>query len=274
MKENTRYLFFAIPSIAYVLVFAFLPSAGAIYGSLINSQGKFTLNNFRELLFFNIGDSIVNTIIVTAGALLIQLVLGFLVAFVLAREFRGRRALSVLFIIPMGVATVVSAIAFSFIFQADGGYANSFLTSLLHLQPVNWYGSPISSLLVVMVADSWKNTPIVALILLAGLTSIPRDLYYAAALDGAGSVRRFIHVTLPNMKKFIVIALVVRGVSEFNIFALPLILIGDHPSLLTTLTYDLYSTSSLGIADAGAVVLLAFITVFILLNLMLTREGR
>ncbi|TRM84121.1 sugar ABC transporter permease, partial [Sulfolobus sp. F3] len=118
-------------------------------------------------------------------------------------------------------------------------------------------------------ADSWKNTPIVALILLAGMMSIPKDLYYAASLDGAGPVRRFFYVTLPNLKSYIAIALIIRGVSEFNIFALPLVLIGFHPLILTTLAYELYSTTTIYLSSAAAVILLAFISVLIVLNIKL-----
>jgi len=254
-------------------VFAFYPSFDAIYLSFLNSVGRFTLDNYKELFYFNIYGTILNTIIVTVGALLIQLLLGLGVASILAREFRGKKAFSTLSIVPMGVATVVAAIAFSFTFQTTGGYANSFL-HLLRLPTVDWYATTYISLLVVMISDSWKNTPIVALILLSGMLSIPKDLYYAAALDGAGPIRRFIHITLPNLKKFIAIALIIRGVSEFNIFALPLILIGYHPPLLTTLAYELYSTTTIYLSSAAAVILLAFISVLIVLNIKLGGSRR
>lgn len=268
VNSNLRYLLFVIPAIVYVGAFAFYPSFDAVYLSFLNNRGQFTLDNYKELFYFNIYGTIYDTVIVTVGALLIQLLLGLGIASVLTREFAGKRAFSTLTIIPMGVATIVAAIAFSFIFQTAGGYANSLL-HLLHLPSVNWYSNTYISLLVVMVSDSWKNTPIVTLILLSGMASIPKDLYYAAALDGAGPVRRFFYVTLPNLKKFIAIALIIRGVSEFNIFALPLVLIGYHPPLLTTLAYELYSTTTVNLSSAAAVILLAFISVLILLNIKL-----
>lgn len=269
VNQNLKYLFFTIPAIIYVGIFAFYPSFDAVYFSFLNSRGQFTLANYKELFYFNICGTILNTVIVTVGALFIQLFLGLAIASILTREFRGKRAFSTLTIIPMGVATIVAAITFSFIFQTTGGYTNSFL-HLLHLPTVNWYANKYISLLVVMISDSWKNTPIVMLILLSGMLSIPKDLYYAAALDGAGPIRRFFHITLPNLKKFIAIALIIRGVSEFNIFALPLVLIGYHPSLLTTLAYELYSTTTIYLSSAAAVILLAFISVFIILNIKLS----
>ena len=125
-----------------------------------------------------------------------------------------------------------------------------------------------------MISDSWKNTPLVTLILLSGMLSIPKELYYAAALDGAGPFRRFIHITLPNLKKFIAIALIIRGVSEFNIFALPLIIVGFHPLLLTTLAYELYSTTTINLSAAAAVILLVFISALIAINIKYAGGGR
>ncbi|AWR96217.1 ABC transporter permease subunit [Acidianus sulfidivorans JP7] len=268
MKDSLKYFIFTLPAIFYVGFFAFYPSFDAIYLSFLNSQGQFTLNNYKELFYFNIYGTIENTIIVTVGALLIQLFLALGISSILAREFKGKKVFSTISIIPLGVATVVSAIAFSFIFQTVGGYANSFL-HLFGLKGVDWYSNTIISLIVVMISDSWKNTPLVTLIILSGMLSIPKDLYYAASLDGAGPIRRFFHITLPNLRKFIAIALIIRGVSEFNIFALPLVLIGYHPPLLTTLAYELYSTTTIYLSSAAAVILLAFISVLIIINIKL-----
>ncbi len=262
-KVKLTHFLLVLPALAYVIGFAFFPTIEAVYLSFQDPHGGFSLYNYEELSYFNLPGAIIDTIVVTIGALAIQLALGFLVASVLAREFFGKRALSTITIIPMGIATVVAAVTFSFVFQTSGGYANTILHSLFGLN-VNWYQSSISSLLVVMIADSWKNTPIVALILLAGMSSIPKELYYASAIDGAGPIKRFFYITLPNLRSFIGISLILRGVQEFNIFALPLILIGEHPPLLTTLIYDLYTTTfpEVGLALASATILLGFILVF------------
>jgi len=273
-RTNLTTFLFVIPALGYVMAFVFFPTVYAVYLSF-QSHGGFSLGNYEQLTYFNLGGAILDSVGVTVGALLIQLALGFVVASVLAREFIGKRAVSTISIIPMGIATVVAAVTFSFIFQSSGGYANTVIHGLLGTQ-VNWYSNSIISLLVVMLADSWKNTPIISLILLAGMTSIPRELYFSAAIDGAGPVNRFIHVTLPNLRSFIGVALILRGVQEFNIFALPLILVGDHPPLLTTLVYNLYTTTfpEVGLALAAATVLLGFILVFIGVVLKLTGGSR
>src|SRR5437773_8841285 len=108
------------------------------------------------------------------------------------------------------------------------------------------------------------------MILLAGMTGISRELYNAAAIDGAGPVRRFFYVTLPNLRNFILIALVIRGISEFNIFALPLVLVGYNPSFLTTLAYEFYSTtSSIYYSYAASTILLTVVLVFAFVALKL-----
>jgi len=104
------------------------------------------------------------------------------------------------------------------------------------------------------------------------MTGISPELYNAAAIDGAGPVRRFLYVTLPNLRNFILIALVIRGISEFNIFALPLVLVGYNPSFLTTLAYEFYSTtSSIYYSYAASTILLTVVLVFAFVALKLRR---
>lgn len=275
-KESYTLLLFVAPAVFYILIFSVIPTAQAVYGSFQSRLGVFTLSNYQGLVFFHLSNAIINTIIISFGALGVQFVLAFIFASVMKTQFRGNRAFTVLAIIPWGVATVVAAFSFSNIFNPFtplGGYANSFL-HLLGIPAVNWYSSYYLKVLVLIISDSWKNTPIVALILLAGMTGISPELYQAASVDGAGRVRRFLYITLPNVRNFVIIALVIRGISEFNIFALPLVLVGTKPVLLTTLTYNLYSTASgLGESYASATILLAFILAFALVALRLRRSS-
>lgn len=256
-------LLFLLPALVYVLYFAFYPSAEVIYLSFQTPFQHGVLTNYVELQDLGLVTAIEDTVIVTMGALAIQLVLGMAIATILTKEFRGKGIFASLAILPIGIATVVGAFAFTLIFPSVGGYANSALVGV-GLPSVDWLHPNGRALLTIMLADSWKNTPLVTLILLAGLTTIPRNLYEAAAIDGAGAVRRLFYVTLPNLRRFIAIALIIRGISEFNIFALPLILVGNNPPLLTVLVYNLYSTTpTIYQSAAAASVLLGFVGVFI-----------
>ncbi len=266
-----------LPAIIYVFYLAFYPAMEAVYGGFHVRQGGFTLYNYQFVnsvyklsQTLKLGASpITNTFIVTASALLLQFVFALGIATLLSKPFKGRAAFSAIFLIPFGVATIVTGVVFSNMFSRFGGYTNSFLV-LLGVHPIDWAGSYLSSTIVLILADSWKNTPIVALILLAGMTSISPDLYSQAMVDGAGVFQRFLRVTLPNLKGFIAIALMIRGISEFNIFAMALLL---YPyQLLTTMTYSLVDIVNPHPAYAGATILLAFVLVFA--TLIMIYRGR
>ncbi len=119
-----------------------------------------------------------------------------------------------------------------------------------------------------MFSDFWKNTPLIALILYGGLSSISPSIFEAASVDGAGPLSRFVHITLPNIAPLMAIALLVRGVSEFNIFALPLVIIGYTPKLMNTLIYENYSfLLTRPYSYAVAVVLLVIILAYAMIVL-------
>ena len=260
--RNYKYLLFVLPALAYVAILSFFPAASVVLFSFKSSKGVYSLSNYTAIVHGGLLNSMFHTVIVSFGALLIQLFFAMLIANILIKSLKGNKFFSTVFIIPYGVATVVSAFIFALIFSPIGGFANSTLHSF-GIPDVNWYSNIYSSMGVVMFADFWKNTPLVALILLGGLSSIPPSMNEAASVDGAGPLRRFIYITLPNLAPFIAIALLIRGVSEFNIFALPLILIGYHPSLINTLVYEYFnSISAVGYSYAAATVLLLIILVF------------
>ena len=257
---------FVLPSLVYVAYFSFYPTFDAVYLSFQTPFESNTLTNYRLLEYVNVNGSIENTILFTLGALAIQFGLGLAMALLLAQPFRGKGLASTVFVLPIGIATVVAGVVFSFIFPSGGGgYANSALHGL-GLPVVDWYQNSTTVLVMIMIADSWKNTPLVMLILLAGVVTIPPSLYEAAAVDGAGALRRFVYVTLPNLKTFVVIALIIRGISEFNVFTLFLILGTDATQVLNTLVFELYSTTPTVYQSlAAASILLGFILVFIVL---------
>jgi trehalose transport system permease protein len=261
-------LIFVLPALIFVGALTFYPAFDAVYLSFQTPVLHNTLVNYDQLTYFQIKQVVVNTGIFTAGALAIQFGLGLAMALVLAQTFRGKGAVSTILLLPIGFATTVAAVSFSFIFSpSTGGYADSLLRGV-NLPAPYWYSTNASSLVTVMISDSWKNTPLVMLILLAGLGTIPKSLYEAAAVDGAGPLRRFLFVTLPNLRGFIAIALIIRGIQEFNVFAMFLFL-APHLFVLSTLTYDLYAGPGLpaGQSLAVASILLGFVAIFIVIVL-------
>jgi trehalose transport system permease protein len=260
-------LLFVLPALIFVGALTFYPAFDAVYLSFQTPILHNTLVNYDSLTYFQIRQVVINTGIFTAGALGIQFGLGLAMALVLAQTFRGKGVVSTVLLLPIGFATTVAAVSFSFIFNpSTGGFADSLLRGV-DLPAVYWYSTNAESLVTVMIADSWKNTPLVMLILLAGLGTIPKPLYEAAAVDGAGPIRRFLHVTLPNLRGFIAIALIIRGIQEFNVFAMFLFL-APKVVVLSTLTYTLYSSGlPVGESLAVASILLGFVAVFIIIVL-------
>ena len=260
-KKHLVYFLFSLPAIAYVISLSIIPAFTVVYDSFL-VNGKLSTRNYQALPSYGLYSSIGNTLIVSVGALLIQLLLALAIAMVMVKPFKGSKIFSTIIIIPFGISTIVSAFIFSLIFQNIGGFANGVLV-FFGLRPVVWFSSSLSDLDIVMFSDFWKNTPLVALILYGGLSSVSPTLYEAASMDGAGPFNRFRHITLPAIAPLISIALLVRGVSEFNIFALPLVLIGYHPLILNTLVYENYSTlATRPISYAAATVLLSIIMVY------------
>ena len=260
-KKHLIYFLFALPAIAYVIGLSILPAFTVVYDSFL-VNGKLSTYNYQVLPSYGLYSSIGNTLIVSVGALLIQLLLALAIAMVMVKPFKGSKIFSTIVIIPFGISTIVSAFVFSLIFQNVGGFANGVLV-FFGLRPVVWFSSSLRDLGIVMFSDFWKNTPLVALILYGGLSSVSPTLYEAASMDGAGPFNRFRHITLPAIAPLISIALLVRGVSEFNIFALPLVLIGYHPLILNTLVYENYSTlATRPFSYAAATVLLTIIMVY------------
>lgn len=258
-KDSWSAYLLILPAVAYVVVLAFLPAVSAVYGSFLTLRGQFTTFNYQSTIQTYGYSPIWNTFIVTASALLLQFIAAFLIATLLSKPFRGKSIFSAVFLIPFGVATIVSGVIFSNIFASFGGYANSFLR-LFGIAPIDWPGSFGTSLIAIIVSDSWKNTPIVTLILLSGMMTISPDLYSQAMVDGAGPFQRFFRITMPNMAGFIAIALMIRGISEFNIFAIALLLFPYQ--LLTTMTYSQFSIVNPYPAYAGGTILLAFVLIF------------
>jgi trehalose transport system permease protein len=217
-----------------------MPVVSTLWLSLNQPDTGFSLDAYRKITsHYQFVDAVGNTCMVTALGLALELSLGLALAVTLT----GRRAqgwVRVLLLLPLGVPTIVAASAMRYVFGTVG-YVNEMLYRLgLLTLPINWTGSRGLAVLTVAVADAWKVTPLVMLILLAGLQTIPRDVYEAARMDGANGRQQFLYLTLPLLRPSITMALIVRGIDAFRIFALPLALAGHNLPVLSTYAYVEY----------------------------------
>ena len=241
MNVKRRHLLGLAPLTAYLLTFTFVPVVSTLWLSMHTPEGVWSLAAFRTVTaHYQFGEAVANTLVITGLSLTLEVVLGLATAVLLAGRFRAQGVVRVLLLVPLGVPTIVSASAMRSIFGSVG-YLNEILARLGVITiPIDWLGNRGLAVLTVAVADAWKVTPLVMLILLAGLQAIPRDLYEAARTDGANVWQQFCRITLPLLRPALTMALIVRGVDAFRIFALPLALAGRNLPVLSTYAYVEY----------------------------------
>ena len=230
-----------LPLALYLAGFTVVPVASTLALSVSAPGGGITLDHFRRIAgHYQFGEAVVNTVAVAGIGLALELLLGLAAALLLIGRPAGRKIFQVLLLVPLGVPTIVAAAVMRTVFGTVG-YLNEILLRLGAIRtPVDWVGTRGLALFTVAVADAWKVTPLVMLILLAGLQAIPGELYEAARTDGASRWQQFAAITLPLLKPALTMALIVRGVDAFRIFALPLALTGRGLPVLSTYAYVEY----------------------------------
>ena len=194
------------------------------------------LSNYIDVLTSSLWwQDVANTLGVTIVSVGIEFVLGMGIALLMYRALLGRGLIRTAVLIPYGIITVVAAFTWQFAFQIDTGFVNKLP---LISDTFDWFGGTFSAFTVIILAEVWKTTPFIALLLLAGLTTIDQGLYEAAKVDGANAVQRFFRITLPLMKPAILVALLFRTLDAFRVF--------DTIFVMTRGSQDTESVSILG----------------------------
>jgi len=197
-------------------------------------------------------DAVLVTVVLTVVTVAVELVLGMSLALIMHRTLVGRGIVRTSSLIPYGIVTVVAAFSWRFAWTPSTGY----LAEALGGDPV--LTERIPALMVVSLAEIWKTTPFMALLLMAGLALVPDDLLKAAAMDGAGAWQRFIKVTVPIMKPAILVALLFRTLDAFRIFDNLFVLTAGSQgtSSVSMLTYNnLIKGLNLGIGSTMSVLI-------------------
>jgi ABC-type sugar transport system permease subunit len=197
----------------------------------------------------------------TMGSVVAELLLGLVVALVVNESFRGRGLMRAAMLVPWAIPAVLSARLFGWMYSPSVGAFNALLNALHIVKgPIDVLSSATWAMPAVILADVWKNSPFIALLLLAGLQVIPTELYEAARVDGASVWQRFTRVTLPLLRGSIVIALLFRTITAFQTFDLAFTLTSGGPGtsteLLALLSYrTLFSYVNFGQGSTLAVIL-------------------
>jgi ABC-type sugar transport system permease subunit len=201
-----------------------------------------------------------NTVIFTVISVAIEVVLGLWFAMIMHKSFKGRGLLRASVLVPWAIPTAVTAKLWYFIFATDG-IANR----LLHTH-ILWVDGAWSSKWAVIVADVWKTTPFMALLILAGLQVISDEVYEAAKVDGASAWQRFTQITLPLVKPALMVAVLFRTLDVLRIFDLPFIMNqggGGKGDATTTLSILVVQQIRQGFNSAAALSTITFIFIFL-----------
>jgi trehalose transport system permease protein len=267
-----------LPLALYIFTLTLLPVLQAIGMSFTDRySGQFpTLANYQYIMGRpDFGAAFVNTVGITLIGVTLEMTVGLILALMLARSFRGRGIFRTIILTPMGVPTLVAGAAMLYFFRTNG-YANEALLRMGVIeQPMFWTESGLKGMFAIALADMWKVTPIVVLLLLAGLESIPGDVYEAADVDGASKWEQFTSVTLPLLMPSITMALILRAIDAFRIFDVVMVMASRSIPVMSTYVYSNYfDFQDPYAASAAATILLLMIVAFIAVYFLLVERRR
>src|SRR4029077_9972688 len=278
---------FVAPIVVLVLALVAYPFCYAVYLSMTRKYVGMPpvwvgLENYVHLTYDGFFQrAVVNSFTFTLGSVAIKTVLGMGMALVLTSGVRFRSFWTGVLLIPWVAPTVVSALNFLWIFDYSLGVLNYLLVKVFHLLPqgVGWLSEPGTAMASVIGVNIWRGFPFFGISFLAGLRAIPAELYEAAAVDGAGTLQRFLHVTLPGIKNILIIVMLLSTIWTFNDFQIVYILTRGGPGgatqVLPVFTYEIaFGAQRLGEAIAVALYMLPALAAVIIVLARYMRKGR
>ncbi len=220
----------------YPILYAIALSVQKVDLRFPEESGFVGLSNYQAVLTSDLWwQGVFNTTLIAVASVAIELVLGMGLALIMHKALFGRGIVRTAVLIPYGIVTVVAAFAWFFAFDPSSGFVNNLP---FVADDKAWFGEHNSSLSVIIMAEVWKTTPFMGLLLLAGLATIDEGLYEAARVDGATAWQRFWRITLPLLKPALLVALLFRTLDAFRVF--------DSIFVMTRGSQDTESVSILG----------------------------
>lgn len=214
-----------------VLLFVYLIGSN-IYSSFTTEEGTFTLQNYTSVFTDPVvGRSMINTVFWVIGSVLGQLLLGLLVALLLNESTKGQILFrSIILILPWATLDIVAGVMWKWMYNDMYGVLNDILVKLNMINDyIPWLATENMAMISVIIANIWKGFCLSGMFFLAGLQTIPHDLYEAAEIDGANSIKRFWRITIPQLKPVIMTTLMLTVIWTINYFPLIYIMTGGGP---------------------------------------------
>jgi multiple sugar transport system permease protein len=266
------------PSVVFLAIFFAWPMVQSLVLAFQDTNGAWSLAPFERMTTdLNFGDSIKITLIFAAVVIPLQTVLALAMALLLMTNLRGAGAFLYIWAIPLGISDLASGVVWLSIFT-DRGYINSVVAGLGLGDGFSFlsYENPVSLFVCAAVAELWRATSIVMIILLSGLQVIPKDYAEAAEVFGANAWQRFKYVTLPLLRPSLQVALILRTILAFQVFAVVIALAGRQLPVLAEETYHFYyDIRSPNVAAAYSLLIMIISLVFtaVYLRLLRTRDA-
>jgi len=238
-REKVFAFLLLLPCFSFVATFAFYPILYSFYLSLHNiiltfpglGQPFVGFENYKNLIQDKVAiHSLTNTIIFVIITVMLEVFCGLIIALIINRQFRARGWVRAAILVPWAIPTVVASQMWRFIFNDNYGFFNFILFGSNVAAYRAWLAEPLFAFSAIMLADIWKTSPFAALIILAGLQTIPDDLYESAKIEGANAWQRFKKITLPLIKPALLIALLFRTMDAFRVFDLVFVMTQGGPA--------------------------------------------
>ncbi|ADI13753.1 carbohydrate ABC transporter permease [Truepera radiovictrix] len=253
--------------------FRILPREPVRYGAV----GQFGFGGRRYVLGATSPDfirAIWDTLVVTVIGVSLQTILGMVIALTVATKFLGRGVMRAAMLVPWAIITVVSARIWEWMLEPDRKGLFNTVFSYLGLSDgfTNWTGNPSLQLPSLIAMEVWKTTPFMALLLLAGLSTISGELYEAAEIDGANKVRQFFSITLPLLMPTLAVALVFRTLDTLRIFDAFQVIFGEGRLSMASFAYfQLIGARNVGLSSAASVIIFFLLFGFAFLYIRILR---
>ena len=284
LVDHNAHIFFPAPTLLVLSVLFVGPIIYTIYLSfhhyglsVINPPLPIGLENYLSLLnSHRFRGALINTFIFSSTAVIVQTILGFLLALIFNREFIGRGIARTLFLFPMMATPIAAMIGWKLILDPNTGVFNLFTP--LGMPKFALLANANTSLLTLVIVDTWQWVPFMTLIILAGLASLPHDPYEAAMIDGASPWQMLLFITIPLLRPVLIMAIIFRTIDSLKTFESIFVLTRGGPSLSSeTLNLYVYFTSfeyyQLGYSAALMVVYFFIILFFSVILLRFRKSG-
>jgi multiple sugar transport system permease protein len=224
--------------------------------------------------------AVVNTLIYTVVTVPAQIILGLVIAVLLNQDIRGRTFYRVLYYLPVITSWVIVSLLFEYMFSGQAGLVNYFLKDIIHVIPANirWLADPVLAFVPIHMLGIWKGVGWTAVIILAGLQTIPEHIYEAAEVDGAGAIKQFFNITIPLLKPTLVFLVVVLTIGGLNAYISNLLITDggdplDKTHFVLTLMYEAtFTKMDFGYGSAISYLVTVFIFIISVFQIKLLQK--